>query len=922
MMPSPITRSSHSSLPGASNPACDAASSLEQSPQQLRTRAFITKAELSEAFGRTSTAPSQDAVHLLNNLQRELAKENPSGPELALLGKELAAAAMTEQGSNLLATEEHQHVLKGVLDRCTRQLADTPASDASHAPLSQACEALKTARLHQSLAMLTGTSHTQTRGVADLLALTQLDTKVLAEKLDGQAPYESLGHFIRTARDSTAALNVSLSDPAGETTGLLRAQADTLEALKKLPAILAALIEHCPDMPTQKDLRSLEDAAGELLTKLRKNALLKGSEEIVSEAGESPVHSRESVEPALTRSQALLKAGGKLVRKFDAYGAVAPMDDKKLLALLRTPAPHLSPAQMHAFLNRHAIQLTDEQRTIVSNTELPPAREGDIEAQGGMGFDEKFRLALADGSLVLTDEQLADLESLPKATSTTSEGLKPLLDKPSSALSKTEREMLDAIIDANSQGQLEAWHAHNERLPEVLNRSGLPPHVRDELLSLNKSMNTELTTLKNGASFMSRVAASPAMLLALAPLPLAVAFVSKDNSYSSSLVAHFTKNAVFMAGLMMNELTNTRTNIDHGLNRYFVTVLANAIVAQPTFAKNEKLLEQVGFGIATAVTSGAATLAVFNRESIASAFKLAKSKLSRQDPGDADISEEGHSAVVNHFNVSEHFAQQMKVATEAYKQDNSITDIMNSSLTYLSTKSSEFKAAFEAGEAMRTGQALPETERKADADFYPKMGLVALTAGIGAALVKLMKSMVGKADYAADGVWCASEMLKMAINPDVDMQKAVQVFKEIVGLNLVMTGFLGVNKAWNFLDKGLKGYAAGAAVLTAANLTLPGMVGEVAGSAAGKGLSYMTEKGKAAHQAGKAAASWAGNYVSTSRLGGAVGALQAAVPGRAAGGQMVASLYGSFRYITGSHPTPVAAQTTGGETSPSGADWV
>ncbi|RMP06647.1 hypothetical protein ALQ30_200242 [Pseudomonas syringae pv. persicae] len=40
----------------------------------------------------------------------------------------------------------------------------------------------------------------------------------------------------------------------------------------------------------------------------------------------------------------------------------------------------------------------------------------------------------------------------------------------------------------------------------------------------------------------------------------------------------------------------------------------------------------------------------------------------------------------------------------------------------------------------------------------------------------LMKSMVGKADYAADGVWCASEMLKLAINPEVDMQKAVQIF--------------------------------------------------------------------------------------------------------------------------------------------------
>ncbi|MDU8432347.1 HopW family type III effector protein [Pseudomonas syringae pv. actinidifoliorum] len=916
-MPPQITRSSYSSLPDASHASSDAASSLEQSPQQVRTKAFVASGKLDVAFGSRSTAPAQDSVHLLATFRRELAKKNPSYPAVAQLGQELADAAMTEQGWHQLANGDQQQALKEAFDDCTRQLADTPESHASHAPLSQACEGLKTARLHQSVALFTGKSHIRARGVADLLAFIHLDPKVLAEKPEGTTPYASFGSFIRTAKDRTAELISNLRDHSEEMTGLLRPHGDTLEALETLPAALASLIEHCPDTPTQSDLRSLAEAVGELLAELRKNDLLPASEERVSDSGESSVHSREVVEPRLTRGLALLKAGGNLVRKFDAYGAVAPMDDKKLLALLRRPAPHLSPEQMHAFLNKHAIHLTEEQRTIVSDTPLSFAREEDIEARGGMGFDEKFRLALANGSLLLTEEQLADLENLPKATTATSEGLKPLLEKPSPALTEAEREMLGAIVQANGQGQLDAWRAHNDRLPEVLNRSGLPPQVREELLSLNKSMNTELATLKDGASFMGRVAASPVMLLALAPLPLAVAFVSKDNSYSSSLVAHFTKNAVFMAGLMMNELTNSRTNIDHGLNRYFVTVLANAIVAQPTFAKNEHLLEQVGFGIAAAVTSGAATLAVFNRESIASAFKLAKSKFSSPDTGDASISDEDHRAVVNHFNVSEHFAQQMKVATEAYKQDNNITDIMNSSLTYLGTKSSEFKAAFEAGDAIRAGLELPETERKADADFYPKLGLVALTAGIGAALVMLMKSMVGKADYAADGVWCASEMLKLAINPEVDMQKAVQVFKEIVGLNLVMTGFLGVNKAWNFLDKGLKGYAAGATVLTAANLTLPGMVGEVAGAAAGKGLSYMTEKGKKA-------ASWAGNYVSTSRLGGAASALSTAIPGRIAGGQMVAGLYDRFRYVTWSHSTP-AAQATGEQPldrQPSGSDRV
>ncbi|KPX32092.1 Type III effector HopAE1 [Pseudomonas coronafaciens pv. garcae] len=914
MMPSQITRSSHSSLPDAAPASSDAASSCEQTPQQARTTAFVASGELAVAFGRTSAVPVQDPVRLLSNLQRELGKTHPSWPDVAQLGQDLAEVAMTEQGWHQLASEDQQPALKNVLDHCTKSLFDKPGSSASHASLAQALEGLSTARLHQSLACLTTRTPALALAVPDLLALAHLEPESLAAKPTNALSYALFSSFVQTTKHRALELINNLQHQSAETVGLLRSHADTLKSLEGLPGALQALTENCPDVSARNALQELAEVAGELLQQLRVHDLLPQLQEISSEPEEASVHSEEPVEPAeprLTRSQALLMAGGNLVRKFDAYGALAPMDDKGLLALMRTPAPHLSPDQMHAFLNRHVLHLTQEQRNIVSETPLPVASEENIEAQRGMGFDEKLRLALAAGTLVLTEEQLAELDELPKASTTTSDVLKPLLEKPSSALTEAEHDMLGAIVQANAQGQLDAWRAHNEKLPEVLQRSGLPSHVREELLSLNKSMNAELGTLKNGASLISRVGASPAMLLALAPLPLAVAFVSNDNSYSSSLVAHYTKNAVFMAGLMMNELTNARTNVDHGLNRYFVTLLSNAIVAQPTFAKNEHLLDQVGFGIATAVASGAATLGVFNRESIAAAFKMVKSKLSKQDTGGANISEEDHLAVVKHFDVSEHFAQQMKVATEVYKQDKSITDIMNSSLTYLGSKSSEFRAAFEVADAMRAGLELPASERKEDPDFYTKLGLVALTASIGAALVMLMKSMVGKADYAADGAWCVSEMLKLAMNPEVDMQKAVQVFKEIVGLNLVMTGFLGVNKAWNFLDKGLKGYASGAAVLTAANLTLPGMVGEVAGAAAGKGLSYLTDKGKAAHQAGKAAASWAGNYVGTSRLGGAVSSLQAAIPGRVAGGQVVASLYDRYRYMTGAHPEPV--QETAGE---------
>jgi hypothetical protein len=639
---------------------------------------------------------------------------------------------------------------------------------------------------------------------------------------------------------------------------LLCTHADTVQRLDELPGVLSALVAHCPDASTKADIHELSLVAGGLLEHLRTTLAEPEPEEAASVAVVL------GVPPAATRREALHTRATHLLHKIDAYGAVAPMNDKALLKLMRRPAPHLTPEQMHAFLNKHVIELTDDQFEVVNRT-VPPAPSSDIEAAHLAEFDEKLRAALANGSLVLTDEQRAQLGQQPKIDSVSAAGLNPLLGQHIVGLSTDDQQMLDTLLAANAAGQLDAWLAHNQKLPEVLARSGLPESVRAELTSLNHAMNAELSTLKNGASFVSRMAASPAMLLGLAPLPLAVAFLSGDKPYSSSLVAHFSKNAVFMAGLMLNELTNSRTNLDHGLNRYFVTVLANVIVAQPTFAKNEHLLEKVGFGMATAVVSGGVTLGVFNRDAVISAIKAARAKLFGAQVGETEIPAADHQAVVRHFEQGEHIAQQFRLAVELFKKRQPISDIMNSNLSHLLTKSNAIEAAYTRADAKRMNLDVAAPLRAQDLDFYPKMGLVVLTAGISAALVVLMESLVGKADYAADGAWCTSEMLKLALNSEVDMQKAVQTFKEIVGLNLIMTAFLGVNKAWNFLDKGAQGFGAGATVLTAANLSVPGMVGEAAGNAAGRGLSYLTDKGKAAQHIAAAAVTRAGAYANIAR---------------------------------------------------------
>ncbi|RML75563.1 hypothetical protein ALQ90_200125 [Pseudomonas savastanoi pv. savastanoi] len=94
MNPAQITRPSQLFLASISTASSEAESSHAQSPQQARTRAFVASGELNAAFGRTSTAPTQDFTRLLGAVQRELERAITSFPAVAELANQLAEAAM------------------------------------------------------------------------------------------------------------------------------------------------------------------------------------------------------------------------------------------------------------------------------------------------------------------------------------------------------------------------------------------------------------------------------------------------------------------------------------------------------------------------------------------------------------------------------------------------------------------------------------------------------------------------------------------------------------------------------------------------------------------------------------------------------------------------------------------------------------
>ncbi|RMU44752.1 Type III secreted effector hopPmaA [Pseudomonas savastanoi pv. nerii] len=179
---------------------------------RLSKLVLVASGELNAAFGRTSTAPTQDFTRLLGAVQRELERAITSFPAVAELANQLAEAAMGKHWS----AHDEQQALKEVIDRCTSQQAHTPVSHPSHDALTQVCESLKTVRLHQSISDMVNESHATVRGVPDLLALIHIDPKVLADMPVSMSSHVKFGSFICLARARVAELSESLNSNSGE----------------------------------------------------------------------------------------------------------------------------------------------------------------------------------------------------------------------------------------------------------------------------------------------------------------------------------------------------------------------------------------------------------------------------------------------------------------------------------------------------------------------------------------------------------------------------------------------------------------------------------------------------------------------------------------------------------------------------------
>ncbi|MEJ2445282.1 MAG: hypothetical protein P8Y42_17810, partial [Exilibacterium sp.] len=410
------------------------------------------------------------------------------------------------------------------------------------------------------------------------------------------------------------------------------------------------------------------------------------------------------------------------------------------------------------------------------------------------------------------------------------------------AISPQKDKEFKQILRQDLSTTIDQWNAHNDSLPRILDQGNFPPKLKKRLLEQCANISHDLKAMKNGIPVKERLLRGAATLLTY-PLALAIPLHTGEKQYSSTLIPHFAKNALLLLGLANNDTSGKQVYENHFNNRLFINTLISGIYAIPTFLKPAEFLRHnIGFNVGAATAVGMGTFAQFNKDKTKDIMDKVQSIIFGSDDKNFTINDNAKTELRDFVQQLQQEKGTLSAMREGFTQNGNkeLSDTLNYQVSHVLSLMD--KLSLDLKNVM--GESAPvSSANNQNADFYPKLGLTVLTAVIGAATVGLMyPDPIGMVDYVVDGATMTSEMWKQMINPNVDTQGAVKTLKDLVGLNLTMTLYLGVNKGVNFLDKGAAGYWSGTAAMTAANLTVPGIVGEAAGNAIGQILSSLQNK--------------------------------------------------------------------------------
>ncbi len=367
---------------------------------------------------------------------------------------------------------------------------------------------------------------------------------------------------------------------------------------------------------------------------------------------------------------------------------------------------------------------------------------------------------------------------------------------------------------------------------------GLPPQLRAPLRQRLDKAIAAADGLLTDQPLASRLAKGAAMFAALAPLPLALPFITKPKQfqYAALTVAHYAKTLVGMAGLVAKPKTNNAQWMAHFNERHLTAFLPAALSIGPLMAKPD-LVSNPAFYVPTGIALTAVAFASAYPDKVKDLLRNAAHSV-RGDSGAVEVPDDVQRQI-RHLLGGVRPAEQALVGArdELGPRGLSLSDSTSSQLSAVTgSVDGLFKAvgalahnleAIHVDEGDGEGRA---AARRPDPDRTAKAAM-AVFSGIAtfASAAILFPDIVGVTDFASDAVFVTSLMTSIALDPAKNKQDSLAMFKSMVGLSLLSIGFLGANKISPFLGEDMAKMVAGTAAIVGANLTLPGPVGQAAG---------------------------------------------------------------------------------------------
>jgi hypothetical protein len=367
---------------------------------------------------------------------------------------------------------------------------------------------------------------------------------------------------------------------------------------------------------------------------------------------------------------------------------------------------------------------------------------------------------------------------------------------------------------------------------------GLPPQLRAPLRQRLDKAIAAADGLLTDQPLASRMAKGAAMFAALAPLPLALPFITKPKQfqYAALTVAHYAKTLVGMAGLVAKPKTNNAQWMAHFNERHLTAFLPAALSIGPLMAKPD-LVSNPAFYVPTGIALTAVAFASAYPDKVKDLLRNAAHSM-RGDSGAVEIPGDVQRQIQQLLGGVRPAEQALVDARDGLgPRGLSLSDSTSSQLSAVTgSVDGLFKAVgalahnletIHVDEADGEGRAAP---RRQDPDRAAKVAMAVFSgiATFGSAAI-VYPDIVGVTDFASDAVFVTSLMSAIALDPAKNKQDSLAMFKSMVGLSLLSIGFLGANKISPFLGEDMAEMVAGTAAIVGANLTLPGPVGQAAG---------------------------------------------------------------------------------------------